>query len=224
MLIAMIGTWKAGAVYVPIFTGFGPDAIEYRVAPQRGPRPGHAPGARAPRFPSPLPDGVHGHHGGGRRPGGAGRHELRARHGSASRTVADPVAVPARRSGGAPLHLGLDRPTEGREDRGELPAGDPPAPASTALDLRPDDVFWPTGDPGWGYGLVCYMGALALGVPWSLTRRRPTPELCLARLRERRRDQPRDDPDAAARRDGARRRGGAAVSVRVRAASAAASR
>src|SRR4029077_1906291 len=30
-LIAMIGTWKAGAVYVPIFTGFGPDAVEYRV-------------------------------------------------------------------------------------------------------------------------------------------------------------------------------------------------
>ena len=31
MLIAMIGTWKAGAVYVPIFTGFGPDAVEFRV-------------------------------------------------------------------------------------------------------------------------------------------------------------------------------------------------
>ena len=24
---------------------------------------------------------------------------------------------------------------------------------------EPDDVFWPTGDPGWGYGLVCDMGA-----------------------------------------------------------------
>src|SRR4029453_10776395 len=31
MLIAMIGSWKAGAVYVPIFTGFGPDAIDFRV-------------------------------------------------------------------------------------------------------------------------------------------------------------------------------------------------
>ena len=31
MLIAMIGAWKAGAVYVPIFTGFGRDAIEFRV-------------------------------------------------------------------------------------------------------------------------------------------------------------------------------------------------
>ena len=57
MLIAMIGTWKAGAVYVPIFTGFGPDAVEYRVR--------HS-GARAlvthrehrARLPEPVPDGV----------------------------------------------------------------------------------------------------------------------------------------------------------------------
>ena len=27
----MLGTWKAGGVYVPIFTGFGPDAIEFRL-------------------------------------------------------------------------------------------------------------------------------------------------------------------------------------------------
>ena len=30
-LIVMIGTWKAGASYVPIFTGLGPDAIRFRV-------------------------------------------------------------------------------------------------------------------------------------------------------------------------------------------------
>ncbi|HMH77812.1 MAG TPA: AMP-binding protein, partial [Candidatus Udaeobacter sp.] len=51
-------------------------------------------------------------------------------------------------------------------------------------DLRPDDVFWPTGDPGWGYGLVCYMGALALGVPVLSHEAAPAPEFCLARLRE----------------------------------------
>jgi hypothetical protein len=27
----MIGTWKAGAIYVPIFTGFGPEAIAFRL-------------------------------------------------------------------------------------------------------------------------------------------------------------------------------------------------
>jgi acetyl-CoA synthetase len=51
-------------------------------------------------------------------------------------------------------------------------------------DLQPDDVFWPTGDPGWGYGLVCYMGALALGVPVVSHEAAPTPEFCVARLRE----------------------------------------
>ena len=27
----MLGAWKAGAVYVPIFTGFGADAVAFRV-------------------------------------------------------------------------------------------------------------------------------------------------------------------------------------------------
>src|SRR3546814_923807 len=31
--------------------------------------------------------------------------------------------------------------------------------AEFALDLRPDDVFWNSADPGWGYGL--YFGVLA---------------------------------------------------------------
>ena len=85
-------------------------------------------------------------------------------------------------------------------------------------DLRPDDVFWPTGDPGWGYGLVCYMGALALGVPVLSLEAAPTPELCVSQLRRPARHQSRDDPDAAARRDGARRRGRVG-GVRLRAAS-----
>jgi acetyl-CoA synthetase len=32
------------------------------------------------------------------------------------------------------------------------------------LDLDPEaDLFWPTGDPAWGYGFVCYLGVLAAG-------------------------------------------------------------
>jgi acetyl-CoA synthetase len=53
-----------------------------------------------------------------------------------------------------------------------------------AVDLRSDDVFWPTGDPGWGYGLVCYMVALAMGVPVVSHEAAPTPEYCLERLAE----------------------------------------
>src|SRR3546814_8714354 len=39
--------------------------------------------------------------------------------------------------------------------------------AEFALDLRPDDVFWNSADPGWGYGL--YFGVLA-----ALTDRKST--------------------------------------------------
>jgi acetyl-CoA synthetase len=53
-----------------------------------------------------------------------------------------------------------------------------------AVDLRSDDVFWPTGDPGWGYGLVCYMVALAMGVPVVCHEATPTPEFVLRRLAE----------------------------------------
>ena len=51
-----------------------------------------------------------------------------------------------------------------------------------ALDLRDDDVFWPTGDPGWGYGLVCYMTALARGVAVVSHEAAPAPEWTLGRL------------------------------------------
>jgi len=53
-----------------------------------------------------------------------------------------------------------------------------------AVDLRADDVFWPTGDPGWGYGLVCYMVALAMGVAVASYEAAPTAERCLERLRD----------------------------------------
>jgi acetyl-CoA synthetase len=46
-----------------------------------------------------------------------------------------------------------------------------------AGDLRAEDEFWPTGDPGWGYGLVCFAVALAAA------RRR----ICGRRTRHRRR-------------------------------------
>ena len=91
-------------------------------------------------------------------------------------------------------------------------------------DLQADDVFWPTGDPGWGYGLVCYMGALALGVTVLSHEAAPTPEFCLARLRELGRDQPRDHADAPARGHGARRRRGGRRACACAARAAAASR
>jgi acetyl-CoA synthetase len=181
MLIAMIGTWKVGAVYVPIFTGFGTDAIEFRVL-HSGARVLVTQWEQRGRLPEPLPDGV-------------------------------TVITVAGGAGGAPDDVDFWRAMDGQPDvarltdvRREDPAvllytsgsTGPPKGVKIAAnflvaihphlvhgaDLRPDDVFWPTGDPGWGYGLVCYMGALALGVPVLSHEATPAPEFCLARLRE----------------------------------------
>jgi acetyl-CoA synthetase len=181
MLIAMIGAWKAGAVYVPIFTGFGPDAIEFR-ARHSGARVLVTQWEQRGRLPTPLPDGV------------------------TVVTVTGPAA-------GLPGDVDFWRVVDGQPDTARLTDVRPQDPAvllytsgSTGppkgvkiaanflvaihphlvhgADLLPDDVFWPTGDPGWGYGLVCYMGALALGVPVLSHEAAPAPEFCVARLRE----------------------------------------
>ncbi|HEY5725813.1 MAG TPA: AMP-binding protein, partial [Methylomirabilota bacterium] len=181
MLIAMIGAWKAGAVYVPIFTGFGPDATEFR-ARHSGARVLVTQWEQRGRLPAPLPDGV------------------------TVVTVTGPAAGP-------PGDVDFWRVMEGQPDTARLtdvrrqdPAvllytsgsTGPPKGVKIAAnflvaihphlvhgaDLLPDDVFWPTGDPGWGYGLVCYMGALALGVPVLSHEAAPAPEFCVARLRE----------------------------------------
>ena len=181
MLIAMIGTWKVGAVYVPIFTGFGTDAIEFRVR-HSGARVLVTQWEQRGRLPEPLPSGV-------------------------------TVITVAGDAGDAPDDVDFWRAMHEQPDvarltdvRREDPAvllytsgsTGPPKGVKIAAnflvaihphlvhgaDLRPDDVFWPTGDPGWGYGLVCYMGALALGVPVLSHEAAPAPEFCLARLRE----------------------------------------
>jgi acetyl-CoA synthetase len=181
MLIAMIGTWKAGAVYVPIFTGFGPDAIDFRVR--------HS-GARAlctqwehrARLPEPLPDGVTVITVAGEAGGVSGDVDFwRAMDGQPETTAPaagrrDEPAVLLYTSGSTGLPKGV------KIAANFLVAIHPHL--VHGADLRPDDVFWPTGDPGWGYGLVCYMGALALGVPVVSHEAAPTPEFCLARLRE----------------------------------------
>ena len=41
----------------------------------------------------------------------------------------------------------------------------------------PQICFCPTGDPGWGWGFVCYHAALAMGVPVVSHEAAPTAEL-----------------------------------------------
>jgi acetyl-CoA synthetase len=182
-LVAMIGTWNVGAVYVPIFTGFGPDAIEYRLR--------HS-GAKVlcthweyrARVPAPLPGGavVLTVPGAGPLPDGDVSFRSAIERASERGELTD-----GRRDDPAVLLYtsGSTGPPKGVMIANNFLAAIHPYMVH-ALDLRMDDAFWPTGDPGWGYGLVCYMGALAMGVPVISHEASPTAESCLEHLRDER--------------------------------------
>jgi acetyl-CoA synthetase len=159
-IAAMLGALKLGAIHVPVFTGFGPDAIRYRLA--------HS-GAKVlfthHRFRDSVPEGTEATivcvaaAGGVSRPGDIDLETAVAAESSRFE------AVPLRREDPAVL---LYTSGSTGQPKGGLIAANLLAAIWPYLrygvDLRPnDDLFWPTGDPGWGYGLVCYLTALAAG-------------------------------------------------------------
>jgi acetyl-CoA synthetase len=183
MLIAMIGAWKAGAIYVPIFTGFGPDAVEYRVR-HSGARVLVTHHEHRARVFEPVPDEVTVITVGG---GAAGApRDVEFWHAMDGPPKGADPAVRRREEPAVLLYTsGSTGPPKGVKIATNFLMAIHPHLVYGA-DLQPADVFWPTGDPGWGYGLVCYMGALALGVPVLSLEAAPTPELAVTVLRERR--------------------------------------
>jgi acetyl-CoA synthetase len=176
-LVTMLGTWKAGAIYVPIFTGFGPDGIAFRVQ-DSGARVLCTQAAYRARVPD-LPRGI---------PivtvGAAPAGDLEFAHALAGQ--ADRCSpVFCRRDDPAVLLYtsGSTGPPKGVKIAVNFVLAIHPY-MRYAVDLRPDDVLWPTGDPGWGYGLVCYMVALAMGVPVVSHEAAPAAEFALERLRD----------------------------------------
>jgi acetyl-CoA synthetase len=163
-LVAMLGAFRAGAVHLPIFSGFGAEAVARRVR-DAGARVVVTEAALAPALRAALPEDV----------------ALLVVGGDyAARLAAQPeqlAPVPRRRDDAAVLLFtsGSTGPPKAVAIATNFPAAVWPAIA-IAADLRAEDRYWPTGDPGWGYGLVCYAVALALGVTCHMWEANPAPE------------------------------------------------
>ncbi|MFD2248672.1 acetyl-CoA synthetase [Pseudochelatococcus lubricantis] len=161
LLVTILGAWRAGAVYQPLFTAFGPKAIEHRlrtsgaklVVTDKANRAkldeveGLAFKIAQASSDAPLPEGDI---------------DLGTELDRQSETFA-----PVQRRGSDLFLLMSTSGTTG------LPKG-VPVPLDALLsfadymresvDLRPDDVFWNIADPGWAYGLYyAVTGPLLLG-------------------------------------------------------------
>jgi acetyl-CoA synthetase len=177
-LIGLLAVLKLGAIYVPIFTGFGPDAVRFRLE-HSGARllvTHHSVRDRVPADATAAIVCV-------RDPGVAGAAGDRDFWQLASSQSA--VFAPILRARDEPAAIIYTSGSTGMPKGGAVAVNFLGAVwpyIVYGLGLRPDDRIWPTGDPGWGYGFVCYLGALALGATIVSMQANPTPESCLSVL------------------------------------------
>lgn len=162
-LVALIlGTWRIGAVYQPLFTAFGPKAIEHRLGYSGAKIVVTNPANRGKLDEVETPAQIATILG----PGEAlpeGDIDFRAAVAAAS-----PDCQPVMRKGDDLFMMMSTSGTTG------LPKGVPVplrallafgAYMREAIGLLPDDIFWNIADPGWAYGLYyAITGPLQLGI------------------------------------------------------------
>jgi len=158
LLVTILATWRLGAVYQPLFTAFGPKAIEHRlvesgarvVVTDRGNR-GKL--DDVPDCPVILCVGAD--------PASTDVDFQQAL--DAAPADSEPVLL----DGSAPFLLMFTSGTTGPAKPLEVPLRAIVAFQGymrDAIDLRPEDNFWNLADPGWAYGLYyAVTGPLALG-------------------------------------------------------------
>ena len=161
LVAALLAVWRAGAVHVPLFTAFGPDAVAYRVR-HSGARMVITDSANRGKFAGTDDDAVAFFC---LRAGGTAL--PRGDRDLAAVIEGAPYGLEVPRSGDDLLILLYTSGTTGQPKGVELPVR---ALASIhaymhfGLDVRSDDVFWNIADPGWGYGLwFAILGPMLLG-------------------------------------------------------------
>jgi acetyl-CoA synthetase len=161
LLVVALGTWRAGAVYQPLFTAFGPAAIKSRITAAGGsqarlivtdasnaPKLADVPGCP----PALLVDRPRDGH-----PGDF-----------AARLAAQPAEfAPVMLRGSDPFIMLFTSGTTGSPKGVRYPLSLllPVAVYMQAgIDLQPQDRFWNVADPGWAYGMLySALGPLLLG-------------------------------------------------------------
>ena len=157
LLITILGTWRVGAVFQPLFTAFGPKSIEHRVTTANTQIVVTNAANRS------KLNGITGCSIVTVGPGG----EMSDGDFWAELNSAPEGFLPEILTGDDPLMMMFTSGTTGLAKPLRVPIKALAAFASyqrDAVGLRPDDKFWCIADPGWAYGLYFGIaGPLALG-------------------------------------------------------------
>ncbi|MBT2341912.1 MULTISPECIES: AMP-binding protein [Pseudomonas] len=164
LLIVVLATWRIGAVYQPLFTAFGPKAIEHRVT-SSGARLVVTDAINRSKLDEvvgcPTVVTVGGEKGRGIVRGDYSFWAELANHSN----QCEPLML----TGEDPFLLMFTSGTTGPAKALSVPLKALVAFQSytrDAVDLRPEDAFWNLADPGWAYGIYFGVtGPLAMGHP-----------------------------------------------------------